>query len=287
MKLLFKFIFLLTISFQCSAQNIAITRDTITYETIIQPYVTSWENECISQLTTQEILTISDVILLSYQVIEASVKMSQARLVIQAELFNISTLSINDTFDARIHAQNNDLTKIKHAITEIEEAQEKIKSSCDTLKQFGPSLINMNPSTIQLFISNLKDVILHWAKTQQNVIANFEQMKQEFILTPCLFANINTIFETIVSADQIEHSQLLHGANSLTCMYKKIENMLADLTMIRTESIANFNILLTLFFKDHYQVLYNYLQNNHEKDFYVLATQDHTLPHPEQIFILE
>jgi len=273
------------ITLQSVAQDITMSQDIVTYQTIIEPYVTSWKNECIGQLTTQEILTLSDVILLSYQVIQASVTMSQARLVIQAELFNISTLSINDTFDARIHAQNNDFKKIKCAITEIEDAQEKIKSACNTLKQFGPSLINMNPSTIQLFISNLKDVILHWAKTQQGIIDNFEQIKQEFISTPHLFTNINTIFETIVSSDQVEHSQLLHGANSLTFMYKKIENMLANLTLIRQESTANFGTLLTLFFKYHYQILYDCLQNN-EKDFYIIATQDHTLPYPDQIFIL-
>jgi hypothetical protein len=108
-------------------------QDMVDYHTIIQPRMVIWQDECIAQLSTQEIITIADMLLLSYQVVQASVAMTQARLIIQAELLNIVTLSINDTFDARMQAQNNDLTTIKNAVATIEESQEKIKFACNAL----------------------------------------------------------------------------------------------------------------------------------------------------------
>jgi hypothetical protein len=62
--------------------------------------------------------------------------------------------------------------------------------------------------------------------------------------------------------------------------------MIADLTMVRQESITSFNALLTLFFKYHYQILYDHLENITDTDFKLLATSDHKLPNPEQIFVL-
>lgn len=281
MKPLSKIIFLLTtIYFNCRAQ------DTIDYHTMIQPCVKTWHNECITELTTQEAVTIADMLLLSYQVVQASVTMSHARLVIQAELLNIATLSINDTFDARMQAQNNDLTKIKDAVTAIEKAQEKIKFACNTLKNFGPLIININPAVIQLFIFNLKTTILNWLKTQEKTVGDLKSIQLEFMKTPLLLSNLSNIFEAISSADQIEHSQLLHGANSLTNMYQNVETMIADLTAIRQESIMNFNTFLTLFFKYHYEILYNQLQNIDGHDIKISATPDHKLPTPDQIFII-
>lgn len=281
MKFLFKIIFLLIINVLCFAQ------DATDYQAIIQPCATAWNNEYISQLSTQEIITITDMILLSYQVVQSSVIMSQARLIIQSELLNIVTLSINDTFDARMQAQNNDLTVIKKAITDIEQAQENIKFACNTLKKFGPLIININPTVIQSFIFNLKSVILSWAKTQQKTVTDLKLIKLEFIKTPHLLSNISNIFETIASTtNPIDHILLLYGANSLTDMYKNIETMLADLTIVRQESITNFNIILTLFFKYHYQVLHDHLENMTDSDFKLLATPDHKLPQPEQIFAL-
>ena len=283
MKLLSKIIFLLTLYFPCFA---SITSDIIDYRAIIQPCAIIWRNTCIEQLSTEEIVTITDIILLSYQVVQASVIMSQARLTIQSELFNLITLSINDTFDVRLQAQNNDLTNIKHAVTAIEDAQEKIKFACNALKKFGPLIININPTVIQTLISNLKSVILNWAKNQQETVMDLEQVKEDFVTTTHLFSNIKNIYDTINTTDPVEHSHLLHGANSLTDMYKKTENMLADLTVIRQESIANFDILLTMFFKYHYQVLYNQLQEVDSDKIKLIATADHKLPHPDQIFIL-
>ena len=281
MKLLSKILFFLTICFTCIAQN------TVDYHAIIQPYVTVWQNESISKLSTQEIITLTDVILLSYQVVQASIIMSQARLTIQTELFKIVTLSINDTFDVRVQAQNNDLTNIKKAIVTIESAQEKIKFACNTLKDFGPLIININPTVIQHFISNLKTVILNWGKTQKQTISDLESIEQEFILDSHLFSNVKNIFEAINSSEQVEHSQLVQGANSVTNMYKEIENTIANLTTIRKESTSNFSQVLTIFFKCHYQALYNKLQNVDNDNMYLIATSDNKLPHPEQIFILE
>ena len=190
MKLLSKILFLLTISLTCVAQNI------VDCNAIIQPCISVWQDECIMQLSTQEIVTIADMLLLTYQVVQASVIMAQARLVIQAELLNIVTLSINDSFDVRIQVQKNDLTNIKNAVTTIEQAQEKIKTACKSLKNFAPLLVNINPTAIQLFISNLKNVILIWGKTQQETVAELKNIKQELIETIDIFSDTTNIFDT-------------------------------------------------------------------------------------------
>jgi len=276
----FSIIFLLNLPFLLTAKEI------INYDAIIYPCVEQWNNDCIAILSPQEIVTITDTILLSYQVIQASLIMSQARLVIQSELFNIITLSINDTFDVRLQAQNNDLTKIKDAVTAIEQAQEQIKFACNALKSFGPLIINIDPSTIQLFISNLKDVILVWSKSQHDTILEFEEVKQEFITTAHLFSNIKNIFDLIACTETTEHSQLLQGANSLTDMYQKIENTFARLTITRKVGVANLETILRLFFKYHYQVLYDYLQEHDMANITLTCTSQRKLPMPQEIFII-
>lgn len=256
-------------------------------DTVMQSYVATWQDTYVSQLTVQEIVTITDMLLLSYQVVEASVAMSQARLVIQTELFNIVTLSINDTFDAQIQAQNNDLTLIKGSVATIEQAQEKIKFACNALKTFGPLLVNINPTAIQVFISNLKNVILNWAKMQHGTMNQLNDLQQELVTTTQCLANVKKIFEAITTATEpVEHNKLLQGANGITDFYKNCENMFANLTIIRKDSIASFNKLLTLFFKNHYQILYNQLKLVNQDHIKLLATSHHTLPEPEDIFIL-
>jgi len=259
----------------------------VDYHTIIEPGVTMWEQECISKLTTQEIVTLTDMLLLSYQVVQASFTMSQARLIIQSELFNIVSLSINDTFDARIQAQNNDLTTLKKAILSIEQAQEQIKFACDTLKNFGPIVININPMVIQLFIANLKTAILHWAKIQHNTVDGFDRIQNEFIVTANIFNVIKNDFEIISSTDKTDHHQLLHGANNVTDMYKKIENLIAQITTIRQQSIVSFNTLLTFYFKAYYEVFYNHLKNVDMQEFKFFATSQNTLPYPDQLFTIK
>ena len=280
MKPLFKILALISFSTICSALEI------IDHQAMIQPYVNVWKDECISKLSTADIITITDTILLSYQIVEASLVMSQARLVIQSELLNIVTLSINDTFDVGIQVQNNDFTRMKQAISELEQAQEKIKTACTNLKKFIPFIIKIDPATIQILIANFKTVILHWVKTQNVTVANFQQVKQELITNADLFAHVNNIFQIIVATETVEHCQLLHGANSLTGMYKKIENTLALLTETRQEGVAQLDTLLTLFFKLHYQVLYDHLQENYDYDLKLVATSNNKLQKPDQIFAI-
>jgi hypothetical protein len=121
---------------------------------------------------------------------------------------------------------------------------------------------------------------------QQEMVAELELLKEEFVETTNLFCNFKNIFDTIVETDPVEHNQLLQGANSLTYMYKKTENFIGCLTIIRQKSLTNFNTLLTLYFKYHYQVLYNRLQEVDTTGLKLIATQDHLLPNPEQIFVL-
>ena len=280
MKLLSKILFLLTISLTCVAENM------VDCNAIIQPCISVWQDECITQLSTQEIVTIADMLLLSYQVVQASVVMAQARLVIQAELLNIVTLSINDSFDVRIQVQKNDLTNIKNAVTTIEQAQEKIKLACKSLKNFAPLLVNINPTAIQLFISNLKNVILIWGKSQQETVTELKNIQQELVATSDIFSDTIHIFDTIIATEPIEHSQLLQGTNSLTKMYKNTENIFASLTQIRQESIEHFSNLLMLYFKYHYQVLYNQLEHTDYRACKLITIQDQKLPEPELIFVL-
>jgi len=255
------------------------------YHAMIQPCIATWQDKCIEQLSTQEIATIADMLLLSYQVVQASVTMAQARLVMQEELLKIVTLSINDSFDVQMKVQKNDLSTMKNAITTIEQAQEKMKYACDALKNFGPLLVNIDPTSIQLFISNLKDIMLTWVKTQQKTIVDFKNIKQELVETIDIFTDATNIFDTIIATEVIDHSQLVQGAHSLTEMYKNTENILANLTLIRQESIENFSNLLMLYFKYHYQILYDQLERRDYTQCKLITMQNHKLPEPEQIFV--
>jgi len=280
MKLLFKILAMITFSTICTAL------DVIDHEAAIQPYVNHWKNECISKLSTADIITITDTILLSYQIVQASLIMSRARLVMQSEILNIVTLSINDTFDVSIQVQNNDFSVMKQAILELEQAQEQIKTASTNLKGFIPLLISIDPCTIQILITNFKSILLNWTKTQDETIANFEQVKQELITNAHLFAHVNNMFQTISAAEPTEYHHLLQGTNSLTDMYKKIENTFALLTSTRQEGVAQLDTLLTIFFKLHYQVLYDHLLKNYNHDLKLIATSNNKLISPDQIFAI-
>lgn len=281
MKLLSKIIFLLHSYNLCIAQE-----HNIDYENLIQPSVIMWQNECIKKLSPQEIVVIADMLLLSYQVVQASILMSQAKLTIQSELFNIVTLSINDTLSVRLQAENNDLTSIKNAIATIEQAQENMKFACNTLKNFGPFIIQIDPSAIQVFIANVKTVILDWAKTQESIIVDLQNIEKELLDTPKLFQRVKDIFEDVYLSDKNESYQLIDGTHSLNDMYDKIEHIYGNLTIIHQKSIINIHTLLTYYFKYHYQILYDTIKNIHIDNYTIMATPDHKLPLPEDIFIL-
>jgi len=276
MKTLFNFFALITFVTVCSAL------ESHNHESLIQPYANEWNNRCITQLSTQDIITISHTILLSYEIVQASLIMSQARLIIQEELLKVITLSINDTFDVSVHAQNNDFTKMKRAISDLEQGQEQIKSTCVNLKTFLPLLISIDPSTIQLLISNFKSIILHWVKTQEHILNHLESIKNELSSTSDLFIHVNNMFQSIITTDPIEHSQLLQGANSITHMYNKIENTIAHLTTTRQQGVTELDTLLTLFFKYHYEILYNQLEQQYEN---AQIVSYESLPSPDHIFM--
>lgn len=250
------------------------------HKILIENHVKNWKNECIAHLSPCNVITITDAMLLSYQIVEASLSMSKARLTIQHELLHIATLSINDTFDIGIQVQNNDFSRMKQAITTLEQAQEKIKRTCVDLKKIIPLMVNIDPLTIQMLIINFKTVILNWVKTQNTTMIHFEQVKQEFITAAHLFAHLNSIYHDITQTESIEHSQLLCGANSLSDTYKKIENTMSLLTAIRQESMAELEALLTLFFKMHYEVLYENILQYQNQNFQL----HNQLQHPNTIF---
>lgn len=252
------------------------------YTHLIKPHVTAWEKSCIKDLSTKELITITDALLLSYQLVEASLVLSKTKLVLQSEIFKIVTLSINDTFETTIQAQNNDTSVMKKAIYNMEEAQDHIKSACDKLKKFGPLLLHITPQVTQQFIANLKKIILAWATQQESTITNFEKVQQEFLTTSQLFSAIKNIFEEIVEDQKLEHNYLLEGTNSITTMYKKIEKTLAKLTETRLEGILKLNDLFTTFFKLHYQVLYDKLKD--EENIELQAISEKKLPLPADLF---
>ena len=258
----------------------------VNYQALVQPSVTAWKNECLTKLSVQQAMTIAEMLLLSYQVVQASVAMSQAKLAMQTELLKIVTLSINDTLSARLQAENNDLTAIKQAITTIEQAQEQIKFACNSLKNFGPLIIHIDPCIIQLFIANIKTTILHWAKTQQQTVVDLKEIEKQLITIPELFDDVEAIFTKIYTADKAESMQLIEGTNTLQGLYGTIELMYAHVTLVRTTSIANFNTLLTLYFKEHYKLLYTMIQDVDLPTDTIITINHQILSNPEEIFIL-
>ncbi|MGZ6254513.1 MAG: hypothetical protein ACXWL5_00805 [Candidatus Chromulinivorax sp.] len=282
MKLLvYKFIFFLPLFFYIKIQ--AFTN----YEAIITPYAEKWKIAYVQTVPTEQLIILADTLLLTFQIVQASTQMAQARLVMQNELLNIISLSLTDSFDVHLQAQNNDMTMLKNAITTIEQAQEKIKFACDTLKNFGPLLINIDPTIIQQFIYHLKSAIILWARTQEKTILNLQDIHEEISKATNLFADIKIVFEKINISESTDHTLLFHGANHLSDMYKQIEHIIGQLTIIRQESIENFNNFLTLFFKIHYQILYNQIITSDENNTIQYPDiSNYTLPNPDSIFTL-
>lgn len=288
MKLLYNIFLLVNLSFLCIGQQVT------EYHAMMQPYVQLWQEESMGNLSIQELITITDVLLLSYQVAQASCMMALEKLRIQTELFTIVTLAIHDSFDASLQAQNNDFTHIKQSIHTIEQAQEQIKFACNTLKSFGPLLIHCNPAPIQLFIANFKQLIVEWAKSQQITLDELGSLQENFVTTAHYYERLKNIFEEVHTSPIPEQGQLVDGANTLHEFYDNIEQMIAKLTATRHQSTLNFHALLTLYFKRHYQLLYDYIQHHVIIDtetidvhsYTIMATQNHQLPDPETFFAI-
>ncbi len=277
MKIIYKLFLILTCSY-------TFTQNIVDYGNIIQESALTWQHTCLEQLSPQEIIIMADMLLLSYQVVQASVIMSQARLTIQEDLLKIVTLSINDSFDARIQAQSNDLSSIKNEVCKIEQAQEQIKSACDKLQSFGPIIIAIDPAVIQIFILNLKKIILKWSQNQADTLLQLDDIQKSFYNTAEILNEIKIIFQTIIDTDSMDHSQLLHGTNNLTNMYNSIEDVLKKLTCIRQNSLISFNTLFDAYFKMYYQALYNQAQHTNSLDMPLFSDPTKTLSAPDKIF---
>jgi hypothetical protein len=280
MKYLFSILLLLHIS--CYASHI----DTINYASMMESYITTWEKNCINHLMPDEIITITEIIILSYQIFQASITMAQTKLDMQLELFSIVTLSINDSFEMILHAQKNDLTKIKDCVTTIENAQEKIKKACDLFKNFGPLLISINPTTIKIFIENLKNIILDWITYQIDFVHDFKIFQESLLQKTMMIDTIETIFTTITHTYPKDLTLVLQGTNILTENYKNIEEEFAHFTHIRKNGIIHLNKLLTLFFKYHYEILYEHIQKIAPEKIIFQSTFDNKLPNPEKLFTI-
>lgn len=279
-----KFYIFLFILITCYTINSTENIDELQYQEIIAPYVHDWNEQCIEQLSTEEIITITDIMLISYQIIDASIIMSSAKLCMQSEIFNIVTLSINDSIETTVQAQNNNTQKLKDSIIELEDAQEVIKRACNLLKTLAPSLIKIAPEVTKKFIKNIKKSILMWASKQTETINDFEDIKQEFVKAANLFANIKSIFDEIIDETSEQKNYLLEGANSVTSMYKNIEKTFQKLTDTRREGLKKLEILFKVFFKMHYTILFNRINSDHGTDFYLKSIELDELPEPEALF---
>lgn len=282
-KKFYIFLFILITFYTTNSAQQAIAEE---YQEIITPYVNDWNEKCIAQLSSEDLVTITDILILSYQIIESSIIMSSAKLTMQSEIFNIVTLSINDSIETTVQAQNNDTKPIKEAINNLEIAQEKIKTACKLIQSFTPLLIKITPQVTKTFIKNIKKTILIWASKQTETINDFEDIKQEFITTAHLFANIRNIFDEIIDETSDEKNYLLEGANSVTTMYKNIEKTFKKLTITRLHGLQKLDRLFKIFFKMHYTKLFNALKIKNTAPMYLQSLESKELPHPEALFAL-
>jgi hypothetical protein len=246
--------------------------------------VNSWQTELEMHSSLQNTITITELLLSSYQIIQASIQMAQAKTKIQTEILNITTLSLNDTFDTIFQAQNNDTQPLKIAIQQLEQGQEQIKHACKILQNFGPQLITIHPSIIKQFINNFKKVILIWAAQQNDFITEFELVKNEFLATAHQFDDVKKIFEVIVASHNFDNNYLTQGSQTISTTYRKIEKTLLQLTNTRSLGIQKLQILFTTFYKMHYQILYDKLHS--QNNLTLSSTQQYQFPDPNDLFIL-
>ncbi len=282
MKKCMKYLFSIVMLFHGLSYGYEI--ESVNYAPTMESYIHAWESNCINHLTHEEIITITEIIILSYEIFQASIIMAQTKLNIQLELFTIATLSINDSFDMILQVQNNDLTKIKSYLETIEKSQEKIKKTCDIFKNFGPLLVNIHPITIQTFIENLKNIIFDWIPSQDQMIKNFKSLQESLLEKTILLNSIEDIFTTITHTYPKDLKLILEGTNILSENYKNIEQEFADFTKIRKLGIDHINTLLTLFFKYHYEILYNHIQKHQSENIILSANAIYKFPEPHQLF---
>ncbi len=108
------------------------------YEGVITKNAMQWNCTYItSTLQQSEIETIIDLLLLSYQVAQASCNMILAKLTIQQELLKIHTPSLLDSWQQNLQIEHNDTTKLEDALKVIKQSQANIQKTYKKFKKIS------------------------------------------------------------------------------------------------------------------------------------------------------
>lgn len=255
------------------------------YEQIIELQAQEWKKSYLETLTNpQQIQTLIDVILLSYQIAQQSCIMILAKLTIQEELLKLYTPSLNDSWHTNLQVIHNDTSKLEQSVEIIKQSQATFQKIFSKLKSVGPRIVQINPQPTQTLITDLKHSLMIWCKQQHEFSSQLDMVQREFSLAITTISDIKIMFETMVHAPELKHSYLKEAAGYVAKTNKDIESVFAHITQIRKTSVVKIQSFFDTFFQTYYSMLYNLLTPEQQTALTTLACEDEKLPLPDAFF---
>lgn len=255
------------------------------YEEVINQNALAWKTSHINDKSAEkDIQTIIDVLLLSYQIAKESYIMILAKLSIQEELFKIYTPSLFDSWQDCILVEQNNFLIIDQSLERMKQSETVFQSIFQKFKILAKNLIKMNATPTQTLITDLKNSLIAWGKQQQNLAEQLVDIQDEFTLAIATISNIKTIFETMFSSSQVNHTHLQEAAGFVSKTYKDIESVIQHLTKVRKESMYKIDEFFITFFRTYYSMIYYELSQEQRDSLSSLATDNTKLPDPNLFF---
>ncbi len=251
------------------------------YQKTIQKNALIWKKTYIDTLTNfEDIKTLIDIMILSYQLAQESCTIIISKLIIQEELFKIYTPSLIDSWQTNMQVLNNDTTKLEQAVQAIKISQLNFKTILEKIKLIANRLLQIDPQPTQIFINDLKQGLLAWTKDQSNAEAEIDIIQQEFLSAITTITDLKNIFSNTLQSCELKNNHLKQAVGYVSKSYKDIETVFDHFTKLRKTTMYEINQFFNYFFKTYYSMVYNDLiKNNFDNQ-----NPSNQILNPEEIF---
>ncbi|MBP9765162.1 hypothetical protein KBD08_02400 [Candidatus Babeliales bacterium] len=223
------------------------------YELLIEQNAQNWQNNNAPFLKNEHnINTMIDILVLSYKITSTACAIIIAKLTVQEEILKFQTPSLIESWQTNMQIMHNDTARLDAALLTMKDSHLRFTQLVEEIRNLGHQIMHVNPQPTQTIICELKKGLLSWAKSQQDISEQIDQVQTEFLTAIHSISDIKTMLET---TSHNSNNYLKETAGCVSKTYKDIESVLNHVTHIRKASMYNIHQFFTYFFTTYYQKL--------------------------------
>jgi hypothetical protein len=264
MKQLLLLLFLLG----CTLQNNGSTNPSSNeYIKIARSVALAWFNDHIKETSHDQIQHILRIILLSHQLLECSLNMTFHKLNLQEESLLLYSPSIKDSLHAPDKMKQNDFKSIYQSLQQLEENQHKLQGVYKQIQISGLQVIAAHPQMAQLFINNIKTILVSWSAHQKESIQNFIQAADSFKKIKKAISTLPKHFQKMITAESLPHQSIQLFASTLSHSYHDLEQTFLSWLTLNKERALALQEVFRIAFHEHFILLYQKLSKKEKESF--------------------